>query len=368
LPQPRIMLLRNGFCVKLESLFCSLLSLFPKVIVLALLTWALLGTTTELHLNLGRAVAWPISALLGSLYFLSLYTYFKIILVGPGSPLDFPDLRLDVSFAENSPEVYGRDAEQNETLLSPRRAPPMELLTSHTVEHGETCVRWCAKCHVWKPDRCHHCSTCKRCYLRMDHHCPWFSCCVGFRNHKFFIQFQLYVLSFSGTVVAVSSYLLYDFFATEQYASNKYLSLSLVFLAVLSFAFSICLAFFAGFLIYLVLQNLTTIEFHDLRWNYLGDRSADYVYDRHGKKKSVSNFYDLGARRNWTSVMGTKWWQWLWPVTVAGEKLSGFNSGLNFEVDDEIYDKYVLNLRLQVRFNEQLQEYRERLRGCRNQE
>jgi palmitoyltransferase len=26
-------------------------------------------------------------------------------------------------------------------------------------------------CHVFKPDRCHHCSICNRCVLNMDHHC-----------------------------------------------------------------------------------------------------------------------------------------------------------------------------------------------------
>ena len=31
--------------------------------------------------------------------------------------------------------------------------------------------RYCLMCHVFKPERCHHCSTCNRCILNMDHHC-----------------------------------------------------------------------------------------------------------------------------------------------------------------------------------------------------
>lgn len=31
--------------------------------------------------------------------------------------------------------------------------------------------RYCLLCHVFKPDRCHHCSICNRCVLNMDHHC-----------------------------------------------------------------------------------------------------------------------------------------------------------------------------------------------------
>ena len=29
------------------------------------------------------------------------------------------------------------------------------------------------RCKCFKPDRCHHCSDCGLCTLKMDHHCPW---------------------------------------------------------------------------------------------------------------------------------------------------------------------------------------------------
>lgn len=53
--------------------------------------------------------------------------------------------------------------------------------------------RYCLSCHIFKPERCHHCSTCKRCVLNMDHHCPWINNCVGYQNRKFFILMLFYI-------------------------------------------------------------------------------------------------------------------------------------------------------------------------------
>lgn len=47
----------------------------------------------------------------------------------------------------------------------------------------------CHKCNRVKPPRTHHCSICRTCVLKMDHHCPWFNGCVGYRNHAHFFMF-----------------------------------------------------------------------------------------------------------------------------------------------------------------------------------
>ena len=42
------------------------------------------------------------------------------------------------------------------------------------------------------PPRAYHCDICKKCVLRMDHHCPWVGTCIGLLNYKFYWQFLLY--------------------------------------------------------------------------------------------------------------------------------------------------------------------------------
>ncbi|XP_050497182.1 palmitoyltransferase ZDHHC16B [Diabrotica virgifera virgifera] len=55
-------------------------------------------------------------------------------------------------------------------------------------------VSICKKCISPKPPRTHHCSACNRCILKMDHHCPWINNCVGFKNHRYFFLYMVFLI------------------------------------------------------------------------------------------------------------------------------------------------------------------------------
>ncbi|KAG2433770.1 hypothetical protein HXX76_008131 [Chlamydomonas incerta] len=51
--------------------------------------------------------------------------------------------------------------------------------------------KYCVTCHIWRPERAHHCSVCGACMAHFDHHCGVVGNCVAALNHRFFASFML---------------------------------------------------------------------------------------------------------------------------------------------------------------------------------
>ncbi|CAM4517197.1 unnamed protein product [Leuciscus chuanchicus] len=97
-------------------------------------------------------------------------------------------------------------------------------------------IRFCDRCQVIKPDRCHHCSVCETCVLKMDHHCPWVNNCVGFSNYKFFLLFLSYSMIYCVFIAStVFQYFLKFWVGDLPNGSAKFHVLFLLFVALMFF-------------------------------------------------------------------------------------------------------------------------------------
>ncbi|XP_066058796.1 palmitoyltransferase ZDHHC15 isoform X3 [Chamaea fasciata] len=119
------------------------------------------------------------------LFVLFVWTYWKSVFTLPIQP----GKKFHMSYADQERyESEERPEVQRQILAEIARKLPVYTRT------GNGGIRFCDRCQLIKPDRCHHCSVCAMCVLKMDHHCPWVNNCIGFSNYKFFLLFLAYSL------------------------------------------------------------------------------------------------------------------------------------------------------------------------------
>lgn len=234
--------------------------------------------------------------------------------------------------------------------------------------------RWCAKCDAPKPDRTHHCSSCQRCVLRMDHHCPWLANrCVGLRNHKAFFLFVSYTALFCAYACQETARALLRY---VEYENNGFESspISWAIVLFLGFIFGASLVPFAGYHAWLICKNRTTIESMEgsgrirlrvkrdnagrgrveerlrgivegreagrggqRRREDSGWRSDEHLSReerRALKQASKLNVYDVGAASNWRQIMGDVWY--LWFVPIGEPQSDGFSFLVNTKTLQEL--------------------------------
>ncbi|KAL2324828.1 hypothetical protein Fmac_023886 [Flemingia macrophylla] len=165
----------------------------------------------------------------------------------------------------------------------------------------------CNKCHAYKPPRTHHCRVCRRCILKMDHHCLWINNCVGYWNYKAFFVFVLYatIASIYSMVIFICSVHHQDW---DSIKGSSPLWIFYVTYGLLLFILTITLLTLVGWHVYLILHNMTTIEYHE------GNR-AKWLAMKSGQ--SYRHPYNMGAYKNITLILGPNMLKWFCPTAVG---------------------------------------------------
>lgn len=220
---------------------------------------------------------------------LVIWSYLMVVLRDPGSVPKNWGLEREESIEEGSSSMAVSDSMVHDNMTP-------TLQSSDDIQRTTPmAVRYCSQCQNGKPPRCHHCSICRRCVLKMDHHCIWVVNCVGAQNYKFFLLFVFYAFleTTMDTVVLLPNFV--KFFRHEDHSLSPG-KLAVTFLAfVLNLAFALSLLCFVVMHTSLLLSNTTSVE----------------VYE---KKKSIPWKYDMGRRKNFEQVFGSKKVYWLLPL------------------------------------------------------
>jgi len=179
-------------------------------------------------------------------------------------------------------------------VLTPPGFPGDHLPSADDLEEGVDFQdygdgwRTCRRCKTGKPPRTHHCSVCRRCVMKMDHHCPWVNNCVGFHNYRYFCLFLVYTAV--GCLYTAITCLL-PLSKTGRLPHNQLL----VFVFVLTLSILFALSLFICWHTYLVATNQTTIEFYSNRMD---------ASDAKKRGERWVNPYSVGVRANFEQVFG----------------------------------------------------------------
>ncbi|EMD34715.1 hypothetical protein CERSUDRAFT_116907 [Gelatoporia subvermispora B] len=232
--------------------------------------------------------------------------------------------------------------------IPPSWEPDLQDQDGYEVKRLTSEPRYCRTCESYKPPRAHHCWQCKRCVLRMGHHCSCINNCIGHFNYGHFIRFLFYVdlacvyhFAMLTRRVYVATHgrhrvraprcrsVVVDSDTCQDFLSGK----ELVFV-VLNYVTCIpVLLVVGGLSLYHfrdLLNNTTTIE----RW----EKNQVAILIRHGRIREVKFPYNLGMKRNIMSVLGNNPLYWCWPAVPPG-------TGLKYQIvvaDDP--DEFLLHL------------------------
>ncbi|XP_074159775.1 palmitoyltransferase ZDHHC20 isoform X2 [Sminthopsis crassicaudata] len=224
-------------------------------------------------------------------FVLFMWSYWKTIFTPPVCPSK------EFFLSQSDEEHYEKEERpevQQEILKRVAKELPVYTMTSTKL------IRYCEKCQLIKPDRCHHCSVCNKCVLKMDHHCPWVNNCVGFSNYKYFLLFLFYSLVYCILVTTTVLEYFIKFWTTN--LRNTRAQFHVLFLFFVATMFFISILSLFCYHLWLVGKNRTTIE---------AFRAPVFL---NGPDK---NGFSLGWSKNWRQVFGDEKKYWLFPIFTS---------------------------------------------------
>ncbi|XP_031816657.1 palmitoyltransferase ZDHHC20 isoform X1 [Sarcophilus harrisii] len=236
-------------------------------------------------------------------FVLFMWSYWKTIFTPPVCPSK------EFFLSQSDEEHYEKEERpevQQEILKRVAKELPVYTMTSTKL------IRYCEKCQLIKPDRCHHCSVCNKCVLKMDHHCPWVNNCVGFSNYKYFLLFLFYSLVYCILVTTTVLEYFIKFWTLCRRKSaencpktnlrNTRAQFHVLFLFFVATMFFISILSLFCYHLWLVGKNRTTIE---------AFRAPVFL---NGPDK---NGFSLGWSKNWRQVFGDEKKYWLFPIFTS---------------------------------------------------
>ncbi|XP_055685929.1 palmitoyltransferase ZDHHC20-B isoform X3 [Lutzomyia longipalpis] len=278
-----------------------LLRWIPVAFIVAVIGWSYFAYVVQLCFFSVTSIAErAILLILFHLFFLMfMWSYYQTIFtpIGTVPPKQF---RIPPNEVDKLNRAENEEAQKRILEAFARELP----VVNRTITGA---VRYCEKCQHVKPDRCHHCSVCGVCVLKMDHHCPWVGNCIGFTNYKFFILFLGYALTFC-LYVALSSlpYFLQFWQGELEGGMGRF---HIVFLFFIAAMFAVSLVSLFVYHIYLVTLNRTTLE---------AFRAP--IFRGTGPDK---NGFSLGRLSNFQEVFGDQKVLWFLPIfTSVGDGVS----------------------------------------------
>uniref|UniRef100_A0A8C7DDE0 Palmitoyltransferase n=1 Tax=Oncorhynchus kisutch TaxID=8019 RepID=A0A8C7DDE0_ONCKI len=241
----------------------------PVIFITLIVAWSYYAYVVQLCIGKDNSTVVVYLLAYHVVFILFTWTYWQTIFTKPMNPLK--EFHLSYSDKELL-EREDRGESQQEILRRIAKDLPIYTRTMSGA------IRFCDRCQLVKPDRCHHCSVCDKCILKMDHHCPWSANVIT--TVRLIYCVCLEPLPQNGLPDTQAKFhIMFLFFAASM--------------------FSVSLASLFVYHCWLVCKNRSTLE---------AVRAPAF---RHGADK---NGFSLGLSKNFRQVFGDEMRYWPFPV------------------------------------------------------